>query len=489
MTINTLLGRLAALPSTIKVGAVAGIAIVSFLGIVIGIVTHPARTTLFAQPLHAEQLTEVEERLAQWNVPFTPVVDNVVVDTSRRNDVLLRLSLAGVPHPHVATTNEALASVGVLTPQAVVEAQTRSGLAGEIEVALRTVDGISDAHVIIAPAKVADFVDQSASSATASVRLQLRPGAHLSRVSIAGIRSFVAASVSGLDADRVTILDDAGVAMDSQAAPNDDANGLQTSLQSALDESLGVGVAIVRVHSEYSSAEREARELRRAPLGATPIARESASESFGGQGRRYEKSAERDDRGSDTHESVSRIPAGALLRTSTAIFVDAQRNVALENVRALAAATVGYDVRRGDTLTVQAVDFHRARPQPHDGWFLLYGALVPLLPTLAIVLGVLVAGRFAAPHASALLKAQAERASIARMSAHAGGYSPTQVRGALAHEPPHAAAAVISALPAATAAAVLELYPAHEREAIVRRMQRAHSPLIPDAAEILSRHA
>jgi len=56
-------------------------------------------------------------------------------------------------------------------------------------------------------------------------------------------------------------------------------------------------------------------------------------------------------------------------------------------------------------------------------------------------------------------------------------------------EPPHAAAAIISALPAATAAAVLELYPAHEREAIVRRMQRANTPLIPDADEILGRHA
>jgi len=63
------------------------------------------------------------------------------------------------------------------------------------------------------------------------------------------------------------------------------------------------------------------------------------------------------------------------------------------------------------------------------------------------------------------------------------------VRSALAQEPPHAAAAIISALPAATAAAVLELYPAHERDAIVRRMQRPHSPLIPDAQEVVRRHA
>jgi flagellar biosynthesis/type III secretory pathway M-ring protein FliF/YscJ len=488
MTLDAFIARFRALPRAMKLGGLTVIAGVTIATTVTGIALHPARAPLFAEPLHPEQVAEVEERLAQWNVVFTPIAGNVIVDAAHRNDILLRLSLAGVPHVHVATTNEALASVGVLTPQAVVEAQTRVGLAGEIELALRSIDGVNDAHVIIAPAKVAEFADQSSSSATASVRLQLRPGAHLSRTSIAGIRSFVAASVSGLDPQRVTILDDSGVAIDAQP-PGNDASALQASLQSALDDALGAGVAIVRVHIDYDTVEREVRDVRRAPLAAAPIAHESASESFDGQGRRYEKNAERDDRGSDTNEQVSRTPAGSLARVSTAIFVDAQRGVALASVRALAAATVGFDARRGDALTVQAVDFHRALASPRDGWFLLYGAIVPLLPTVAVVLGVLVAARSAAPHVRALIKRSLDRASISRLSSTVGGYSPSQVRGALAHEPPHAAAAIISALPAATAAAVLELYPQHEREAIVRRMQREHSPLIPDAAEMFVRHA
>jgi flagellar motor switch protein FliG len=60
------------------------------------------------------------------------------------------------------------------------------------------------------------------------------------------------------------------------------------------------------------------------------------------------------------------------------------------------------------------------------------------------------------------------------------------VRGALANEPPHAAAAIISALPAATAAAVLDMYPEHERAAIVRRMQRPASPLLSDAESFIA---
>ena len=174
---------------------------------------------------------------------------------------------------------------------------------------------------------VAEFADQGSADATASVRLQLHPGTHLSRASIAGIRSFVAASVTGLDPARVTILDDRGVALSGDTGGNDDATALQTSLQSALDDALGAGVAIVRVHAEYASSENEQRDVRRAPLGNVSIAREASTESFDGQGRRYEKNDEHDDRGSDVHESVSRLPRGSLTRMTTAIFVDAQTSV------------------------------------------------------------------------------------------------------------------------------------------------------------------
>jgi flagellar biosynthesis/type III secretory pathway M-ring protein FliF/YscJ len=489
MNIETLLAKIASVPSAVKLGAVIAFAVVVLLSIGIAVFANPPRVPLFAQPLRGEQLAEVEERLAQWNVPFTASGDNVVVDARRRNDVLLRLSLGGIPHIHVATSGEALSNIGVLTPQTVVDAQTRSGLAGDIELALRSIDGVDDARVIIAPAKPAAFSDEGSADASASVRLQLRAGAHLSRASIAGIRSFVAASVTGLDPAHVTLLDDRGVALTGDDAEGDDGNGLQSSLQSALDDALGDGVAIVRVHADYVAAESEQRDIRRAPLGSVPIARDSSTEQFDGQGRRYEKNDERDDRGSDVRESVSRVPRGSLARVTTAVFVDAQKNVSIEDVRALAAATVGFDRHRGDVLTVEAVDFHHARVQAHDLWYLLYGALVPLLPTVAVVLGTLVAGRYAAPHIAALAKGYLERTTIAQMSARVAGVAPAQVRGALANEPPHAAAAIISALPAATAAAVLELYPAHEREAIVRRMQRVHSSLIPDAAEIFGHRA
>ncbi|HVA34206.1 MAG TPA: flagellar M-ring protein FliF C-terminal domain-containing protein [Candidatus Baltobacteraceae bacterium] len=454
------------------------------LTIVCGIVARPARVTLFATPLHPEQLAEVQERLASWNVAFTPTADNVVIDAGRRSDVLLRLSLAGVPHAHLETTGEALANVGVLTPQAVIDAQARAGLAGDLEAGLRGIDGVDDARVIVAPAKLAEFADESARDASASVRLLLRAGTHLPHATVEGIRRFVAAGVSGLDPSRVTILDDRGVAL-GDGDDGEDAADLQNSLQSALDSAFGDASTIVRVRVEHRNERLAQREVRRSALTSPPVATVLDSESYGGAGKHYHHDVRNDDRGSDTRESVRELQPDAIARVSAAVFVDRAHLLDLPKVRDLAAATIGYDPKRGDTLAVAAVDFHRTPVPRKDVWWLLYGTIVPLAPAAVIALALLAVGRMAVPPSFALLREWLERAAVQRASRAVAGLAPSRVRGALVNEPPHAAAAIISALPAATAAAVLNLYPPHEREAIVARMQRAASPLLGDAQEFL----
>ncbi|MGC1380674.1 MAG: flagellar M-ring protein FliF C-terminal domain-containing protein [Candidatus Baltobacteraceae bacterium] len=477
------------LPRIARLAGGAGALALVACTIVATVLAHPPRAPLFAAPLHPEQLTEVEERLANWNVPFTPSAENVVVEAARRNDLLLRLSLAGVPHAHLSSTGEALANVGVLTPQAVVDAQTRAGLAGDIEAGLRGIDGIDDARVIVAPAKPAEFADDSERNGSAGVRLRMRAGAALSRDAVAGIRAFVAASVPGLDAARVTILDDRGIALGEGGEDGGDATEMQRSLQSALDQALGDGSTIVRVHAEYAGEETSERELRRAPLAAPPVARVSASESYDGSGKRYRRLDRRDDLGTETHELLSQAHPGGLRRLSTAVFVDESRAFDVTKVRELAAAAVGYDPRRGDVLAVESIDFRRVPVARKDLWWLLYGTLVPLAPAVALAVGLVLAARLAVPPALALLQSLIERVAVERASKAAVGFAPARVRSMLAQEPAHAAAAIISALPAATATAVLELYPPHEREAIVRRMQRQHAPLLDDAGELLNRHA
>ncbi len=372
-----LLTRWNTLPRALRLAVGAAVLAMAIIAAAAAIVAHPARTPLFAASLHPEQLAEVEERLAAWNVAFTPTAENVIVDARRRNDLLLRLSLAGVPHLHLVNSAEALESIGVLTPQAVIEAQTRAGLAGDIEAGLRSIDGVDDVRVIVAPAKAAEFADETMHDASASVRLQLRGGERLPREAIAGIRAFVAASVHELRPARVTILDDRGVALGDDTAGADEAAELQRSLQSALDSVFGDEATIVRVRAEYEVGQTSEHDVRRAPIAVAAIRRLRRSESYDGGGKRYRRLEEGDDRGSQTHESLAQTPAGALKRLSTAIFVDQSRALDVPKVRELAGATLGYDPRRGDTLAVEAVDFHRELPVRKDLWWLLYGAIVP----------------------------------------------------------------------------------------------------------------
>ncbi|MBV9271561.1 MAG: hypothetical protein JO165_10720, partial [Candidatus Eremiobacteraeota bacterium] len=402
----------------------------------------------------------------------------------RRNELLLRLSLAGVPHAHIDTSNDVLGKVGALTPQSVVEAQTRDGLAGDIELGLRGIAGIDDARVIIAPAKQGYFADEPSHAATASVRLRLHDGTILSHDTVSGVRAFVSASVPGLDLGHVTIVDDRGVALGADSG-DEDANALQRSLQSALDAAIGAGNAIVRVRVEYDNRRQTLHDVRRAPLGELAVT--NNGERYVGEGKHYERTTQETERGSDTRELTSETADGRIARISAAVFVDAQRAASVPAVRELAAATLGIVSARGDTLSVEAMNLQPATSAKKDAWWPLYGAMVTVLPAIVVMAGILMVARVAGKPLASALSSVAMRVTATALDRKTDRYSPAEVRGALQHEPAHTAAAILSALPASTVAAVLEMYPPHERDAIIRRMQRPTSPLVPDPETFLAK--
>lgn len=478
------LAHFTALPRRLQLAVALGAAFAVVAVVVVAMIARPQRATLFAGGLKPDQMSEVEERLADWNVPFTPVADNVLVDAGARNGLLLKLSLAGVPREHLDSSADVLGKLGALTPQAVIDAQTRDGLADDIALALRDVQGVQDARIIIAPEKTALYADDAPHDASASVRLRTAPGARLSAAAVQGIRAFVAASVAGLQQKNVTIVDDRGVAL-SDSADEGDAQ-LQNSLQSALDAALGAGAAIVRVRVQYDRRSIAEKTVRRAPLRAPAISATIQSERYAGPDKKYQQSTAQTDRGSETLERTTSDGGERIARISAAVMIDAARVGDLAPVRALAAAALGLSPARGDVLDVEAVTFSHAPVAKKDAWWLAYGVLVPLLPTVVIAIAVLLLLRVSAAPLQTFLRELAGRASIARVVESPASVTPGAVRGALRNEPPHTAAAVISALPAATAAAVLDMYPPEERSDIVRRMQRPRSPFIPDLEQVIA---
>jgi flagellar M-ring protein FliF len=442
---------------------------------------------LFAEPLQADQVGAVADTLAAWNVPYVAGADNVRVDAAHRSDILLRLSIAGIPHAHLTTRSEALAKASALTPQAVIDAEGADGLGNDIAAALRGVAGVREARVIIAPAKPAMFGDETAHDASASVRLTMEPGTVLDTRVADGLRAFVAASVPGLDAKRVALLDDRASPVAAQSVAADDASSAQASLQSVLDAALGAGTAIVRVHAEYDALSHEVRDVKRAPLPGAAIARTTLDERYSNERKRYTKTNDAEDRGSDVREERTDVPAGRLARLSVAVAVDRAKHADLATLRSLAAATVGIDAARGDTIDVEEVDFPSSGPARTNALDAALPALAAVVPALAGALVLIVGLNTVGKPLIALCESGLARARAGHTRRAVEGYAPAQVRGALRGEPPHTAAAIISALPAATATAVLELYPPEERAAIVRRMARAASPIVPDVESVLHR--
>ena len=465
-------------------GALGLVAAIAFLVFV----ERDTRVAVFATPLAPEQVAEVSDRLAAWNVPFVALPDNVRVEERRRNDVLLRLALAHVPHAHVPSTIETLAKASPLTPQSVLEAQQRAGLAGDLESALRGIAGISDARVIVAPGTAGTFADEASHDATASVRLSLDPGASLSRETLEAIRAFVAGGVPGLAAERVALLDDRGLALDDAGdAGSGDARGLEASLQSALDLAVGAGATIVRVRIAYDPRERETRAIVRKPLGSRPIGATGHAETYRSSTKTYVKNDTNVDGGSEVDDERVDTPGGRLARTSVAIAVDAARGLDARKIRSLAIGTLGLDPSRGDAVSVETIAFAHPSIATTPAYAVAIGVLATCLPAALIAVAIATGARFGAKPLALSTVALVRALAVRRTVRAAASFPPSQVRGALRDEPPHTAAAIISALPAATATAVLEMYPAEERAAIVRRMSRIASPAVPDYETVLRR--
>ena len=185
--------------------------------------------------------------------------------------------------------------------------------------------------------------------------------------------------------------------------------------------------------------------------------------------------------------SSSSANTGTMLhRRSMVVLVDQRRAPRLDDVNAVASAAGGFDFRRGDRVDIEVVHFREAGPRRKALLLALAGSAITVAPTAIICVAVLLGLRIGIRPAVGIFKTMIRTANVMRAQRTVTDFAPTQVRGMLRGEPPHTAAAIISALPAATAAAVLDLYPPEERGAIIRRMSRERSPLIPDVESFIS---
>jgi flagellar M-ring protein FliF len=318
---------------------------------------------LFDAPLHPSQAREVESALTLWNEPYSSDTagTQVFVPVSRRRDVLLRLTLAGLPRPYVPTSADMLSEpVSAMAPRTLLDDRRRIGIAGDLTETLRRISGVADASVILTPAFDDPFALGSVSQPSAAVQLVLRPGTHPDARTVDGIRRLVAAAVTGLTPDRVTVTDADGALLEGSAVQDQSASResrLQASVQSALDAVLGQGASVVRVRLVTAGADVSLQSTRVTPHGLldADVGREHGREAA----RLFDKERHVQHYAYDTEVEHRTSAADAVRRVSVAVILDARKVDASrrEDVAGLVRAAAGADLGAGDTVVVAMMPF------------------------------------------------------------------------------------------------------------------------------------
>ena len=308
---------------------------------------------------------------------------------------------------------------------------------GDLARMINGIKGVSSSFVHVVPRRDSLFLDEQ-EPARASVFLQLRPGAELGSGQIKAIINMVANSVEGLTPDRVSLVDDRGNLLSEGTGSGagikgDDPHSLleiQQQKERAIEQSVSQAILPIlgydggfsvtaAVDLDASSSETVSRTLntdRPATLSETMEESESAEGAAGGvpgvDANLPERAAASAAGGMKTSRTTAttnfdypedrqtvRRPAGMLKRMSVAVQVDSARVKALaeaagveervisENLQRAVEASVGYDVERGDVVSVNVMPFAESP-------FEAEAAAPPLATATALA---------AAPHAVAAL--------------------------------------------------------------------------------------
>ena len=405
--------------------------------------------------LQENDAAAVVEKLKDDKIAFRLRDDGKTVEVSPPDIIHeLRLQLAAGGLPRGGSVGYELFNESSLGRTGFVEKLTFiRALQGELERTIQSIDAVRSVRVHITKPKRSVFVKRDVLP-TASVLLRLKAGSELDGQQVKGIANLVANSVERLTADNVTVVDSHGKMLNQKSTSGammagSDSTKLQYKsriedeysrrIETMLTEVLGPGKAVARVtadidFSKYEKEEeaydpggqvvRSSREVQEAAgLGAAggvpgvisnltndPGVLTPPNSGENGNNRRetvtnYEVS-----------RAVSRTTSapGAITRLSVAVLVDGQYSAdgatdggndaaaaktyvplqsdTLRKIEGLVKQTVGFDVARGDTVTVENIRFFEpdesiedalARAETQD---LIFRGVSWALPALFILL-------------------------------------------------------------------------------------------------------
>ncbi|MHB8621164.1 MAG: flagellar basal-body MS-ring/collar protein FliF, partial [Chloroflexota bacterium] len=387
----------------ISVGVVGLVAVASLVAFV-AISSRPNYVPVFTH-LSSQDAASIVSKLKQDKVPYETANGGrtIKVPRAQADNVRLSMASAGLPQSGVVGY-EIFDKTNFSTTDFTNQVDLQRALEGEMDRTIERLDGVQSANVHLVIPKQALFTTQQ-QPATAAVSLKLKPGVSLSANQTRAITKLVSASVAGLQAKNVTVVDQNGNILSDQVAASNSAQQLQSltlqqrqiqrdyemqvqrDLQTMLDKVLGPGQSVVKVNASldwnnfastselFSPGNRPAivRSQRQIsenfqgtgtpPIGGVPgtqsnVPTYQGAVSAGGPSQYSKTDNTQNFEISKSIEQLTRAP-GSVKRLTVAAFVNTALNQAGVNslTQALQAAA-GYDANRGDVVTVTSLAFN-----------------------------------------------------------------------------------------------------------------------------------
>lgn len=357
----------------------------------------------------------------------------IAVPANKVAEVRIKLAQAGLPSGG-AVGLEIFDKTNFGATDFVQQVNFRRGLEGELARSINTLDAVKASRVHISIPKEAVFKEDQ-HEATASVLLQLRPGARLSDEQVKGIVNLVANSVEGLSEKGITVIDDSGrVLFDGATFGGTFSAGatatqldlqrqyelaLQRDVSDVLARIVGPGRSAVTIRASlnFDQVTRTKDEFG-TPQQAVPRSQSTVQETFngtnlnvgnvpgtgtnGGTGGGANTTANGNSQYTRTETTTNNeIPKttsttiqapGKLERLSVSVVLDESVTAAQEAaITSAVAAAVGLDQVRGDVISVTRLPFDESARadligETPGGLAAYFEYLKLVIPILAVIL-------------------------------------------------------------------------------------------------------
>ncbi len=388
-----------------KIGIISGITLIVFSILFLSFRGGGPEYGILFSGLDPKDASKIVEELKKSGVTYklTQEGKTILVPKDRVYDLRLMLSAKGLPSMGVVGF-EIFDKTNLSRTEFTQKIEFRRALEGELTRTITRLNEIERARIhIVIPEKTL-FIEEE-KPATASVLLQLKPGAHLTPAQVKGIVHLISSAVEGLDPSNVTIVDTNGNILTDMLEDETNINApersiknmelerefeqkLERRVRAMLENVLGPGNVVVRVKAQLnfdkkkinkeiyqpvtedkgiirSSQEIEKKEkvtgskTSGVPGTSSNVVEYPAGVATGGNVEKSEKNVITNYEISKVQESIEEAP-GSIERLSVSVIVGKKlKQEELDAIKRAVAAACGIVPSRGDQIAVEEVPFDK----------------------------------------------------------------------------------------------------------------------------------